>query len=194
MLPTMLDPNVLAPERIRPLLRREYEALVEAGVFGEDDRIELLCGMLVEMSPQGVSHAAITAWLAQELIVALGRAYDVRSHSPFAATEDSMPEPDVSVTRRSNVAAHPSAALLLIEVADSSLNKDRIIKTEIYAENGVPEYWIVDVQAARIEVLTSPSGVGYRHREVIAEGVLRPVMLPGVEIAVSEIPWSGAMR
>ena len=94
MLEPMLDPALLSPERVRPLRRREYERLVEAGVF-EDERVELLRGVLVEMSPQGEPHARITAWLAHRFARALAiDRFDVRSHSPFAATEDSMPEPD----------------------------------------------------------------------------------------------------
>jgi Uma2 family endonuclease len=194
MLPFMLDPNVLAPERIRPLMRREYEAMVEHGLLGPDDHVELLRGTLVEMSPQGVAHAAICAWLVRELVLALGRGYDVRCQAPYAATDDSEPEPDVFVSRISNLAEHPSTALLVIEVAATSLQKDRVIKTGIYAENGVAEYWIVNIEEQQVEVLTMPSRDGYRHREVRASGLLRPVMLPAVKIAVAEIPWSGAMR
>ena len=125
----MLPSDDLQPERVRPLSRREYDQLVALGVF-EDERIELLRGMLVTMSPQGDVHAGLTAWLAQQLTLSTGGAYDVRSHSPFAADDYSEPEPDVVVARRREKYAHPEPpqVLLLIEVSDSSLRKDRRIK------------------------------------------------------------------
>lgn len=86
----MLDPELLEPEALRKLTRREYDKLVELGFF-EDERVELLCGMLVTMSPQGGPHATISNWFAQELTLRLGRDFDVRAHSPYAASDDSEP-------------------------------------------------------------------------------------------------------
>lgn len=188
----MLDPAVLAPEKIRPLMRREYERLVELGVF-EDQRIELLRGQLVEMSPQGEIHATVTARLAQLLGGALDIAtYDVRAHSPFAATDDSEPEPDVSVSlRQRRRAYHPSKALLLIEVAESSLRKDRMIKAAIYAESRTPEYWIVDVRARCVYVYTHPKRGEYTAtRRVDRRGVLHPTQLE-VSIGVASLFTAG---
>lgn len=196
MLDPMFDLAALHPERVRPLRRREYEALVDRGMFG-DERLELLRGVLVEMSPQGQPHSRITAWLAQWFAHALEFArYDVRSHSGFAASVDSMPEPDVSVSRRTEGGGHPSEALLLVEVAETSLAKDRSIKTEIYAQSGVPEYWIVNVRKRTVEVLTRPSrrsGYGRVVTRAIGD-VLRPTRLRGVEIAVADIPWTSRSR
>lgn len=189
MVDTMLDPALLAPERVRPLRRREYEALVERGMFG-DERVELLRGVLVTMSPQGDPHARITAWLAQRLSKSLPfDRFDVRSHSPFSATRDSMPEPDVLVAPRGG-RGHPSEALLLIEVADSSLVKDRELKAAIYAAAHVPEYWIVDLRTSTVDVFTRPGRGGYRSVATHRRGtVLRPTMLPTVAVAVARIPW-----
>ena len=191
MLEPMLDLATLAPERVRPLRRREYEALVARGMF-VDERIELLRGVLVEMSPQGQPHAQITAWLAQWFAKALDFArFDVRSHSGFAASTDSMPEPDVSVSRRTRGGGHPSEALLLVEVAETSLAKDRWIKTKIYAQAGVPEYWIANVRERTVGVLTRPSRGEYSRVDTRAAGdLLRPTRLRGIEIAVSSIPWT----
>lgn len=184
----MLDPALLAPEKLRPLRRREYEQLVDLGAF-EDERVELLRGQLVTMSPQGASHATVTARLAQQLIRMLDDSFDVRSHSPFAATDDSEPEPDVSVSMRQRRRAyHPSKALLLIEVAESSLRKDRRIKSAIYAENGVPEYWVFDLRTKTVFVHTRPEDGQYTLTEKRGRGdVLRPTVLPGVALSVSKI-------
>ena len=194
MLTTMFDPDLLAPEAIRKFSRREYDKLVDLGVF-EDERIELLRGMLVTMSPQGSAHATITSWLVQRLSQVLDMtSFDVRGHCPFAATDDSEPEPDISVSRRRMGSLdHPDAALLLIEVAESSIKKDRRLKAPIYGEARVPEYWIVDISGKdlSVDVHTGPTNEGYRFVETLRDGdILRPSKLAGIEIAVAEIPWA----
>ncbi len=137
------------------------------------------------------SRDSAAAWFQQRLIRALDDSYDVRGHSPFAASEDSEPEPDVSVSRRAPGHSHPSEPLLLIEVSESSLRRDREIKARLYAETGVPEYWIVDLSSDEltVEVCTEPSSRGYRHIETLGpDRTLRPTQLRGVAIAIAEIP------
>jgi Uma2 family endonuclease len=192
MVELVLDPELLKPERsvprARPLSRRAYDALVARGVFDEE-RIELLRGQLVTMSPQGGRHSAVSARIAQRLIRVLDSSYDVRSHSPYAASDNSEPEPDISVSRRSRrVRFHPSKALLLIEVSESSLRKDRLVKAEIYAENGAPEYWIVDLASRSVFVHTDPARGAYRSiTRLRRKEVLRPIRLPGIELTVGEL-------
>jgi Uma2 family endonuclease len=178
------------PQKKGLMSRLEYDRLVERGLLvGEP--IELLRGRLVTVMPQGTRHGNLVAWLGRELTLALGRGYMVRQQLPFAATDDSEPEPDIAVTRdEPGRRSHPSTALLVIEVADSSLDDDREDKAPIYAEAGVPEYWIVDVKAATVEVLTQPAGDGYQRVARLARGdVLRPTQLAGIEIAIAELPW-----
>jgi Uma2 family endonuclease len=175
----------------KPMSRREYDRLVERGALvGEP--IELLRGQLVTVVPQGTRHGNVVAWLGRELTLALGRDYMVRQQLPFAATDDSEPEPDIAVTRdQPDRRSHPSSALLVIEVADTSLDRDRDDKAPIYAEAGVPEYWIVDVKMATIEVRTHPVSGGYLRAEQLGRGdVLRPTQLAGIEIAVAALPWA----
>ena len=187
MLDSMLDFSQLGPERPRLLRRKEYDRLVAEGFF-EDERVELLHGVLVTMSAQGGRHSATAAWIAEHLIRALDRSFEVRSHSPFAASDYSEPEPDVGVYPRGSYDDHPARAFLLVEVADSSLAKDRRIKTGIYAAAGVPEYWIVDLQHERVEVLTEPDEDEYQRRVTLRRGdVLRPAQLPGIELAVADV-------
>lgn len=112
------------------------------------------------------------------------------------ATDDSVPEPDVQVLHRAIRAKLPKEALLIIEVADTSLRKDREIKTGIYAESGIIEYWLVDINAKTVHVHTEPCELepkwpGYRRVEAVSgDGVLRPIALPGVAIRVADIPWN----
>jgi len=184
----VIDLAALAPERLRPLRRVEYERLVELGCF-EDEKIELIDGILVAMSPQGTEHAYAVQQLAMLLIPALkGRAI-VRVQSSLAASDDSEPEPDVVVVPRQDYSRqHPMHALLLIEVAESSLRKDRRIKGSLYARTGVPEYWIVDVASRAIEVYRDPRDGAYAQvtRHHLGE-ILRPLAFEDVEVPVAEV-------
>jgi Uma2 family endonuclease len=172
---------------IRPLRRREYELLAEAGAF-ENEKVELLYGRIVQMSPQGTEHAFSITRLTKVLILALGDQATVRPQLPFAASEYSMPEPDLAVVAELRADAHPERALLVIEVAFSSLRIDRRIKARLYAETGIPEYWVVDVAHGEVIVHTVPSESGYRRIEHVGrEAVLVPVELPMVKVRVADV-------
>jgi Uma2 family endonuclease len=183
-----LDAASLLPERVRPLHRREYERMVELGLF-DDERIELLRGALVEMSPQGAPHSDVTERLAATLYEALRGRARVRSHSPLALSDDSEPEPDIAVVPPGDYSRElPRAALLVVEVADSSLRKDRRIKAELYAEAGVPEYWLVNLVDGVIELHSDPREG--RYQNVTSHGRaarLTPGLLAGVVVDVGAL-------
>lgn len=185
---TVLDPKQLEPERIRPLRRVEYDRMVDAGVFDEDERIELLRGVLVAMTRQGARHADCVAALTELLFRALPTAVQVRCQLPFAAGEYSEPEPDVAVyPRAARAGSHPDDALLVVEVSDSSLRKDRGLKSEIYAEAGVPEYWIVDLVHGVVEVRTEPADGHYSRTVTRSRGErIALVAFPEVALATEE--------
>ena len=185
----------LAPERLRRFTGREFDEMCKHGILSGPEHVELLDGVLVAMNGQEEPHARVSAWFAQVLIRALDfDAYDVRSHSTFAPSESSRPEPDIAVFRRNrSLVTLPSQALLLVEVAHSSLRKDRVIKVPLYAACGVPEYWIVDVHASAVEVYTGPTPTGYARAAIYrTPDALRPVALPGIAIAVADIPFRPA--
>src|SRR6185295_16514306 len=139
----------------------------EAGILGEDDRVELIKGEIVEMSPIGRRHVAFVANLAQLLILRLAGLAVVFTQSPVALADDTEPQPDLAVLRRreppyKDREAWAEDVLLLIEVADSSLRYDRTTKLRLYAEAGIPEYWIVDCTTETVEVYRSPAAEGYQ--------------------------------
>lgn len=147
--------------QVRPLKRREYDRLVDEGVF-DDERIELLEGTLIEMSPEGTEHA----WIIQELNRLLTRGLPdelrLRVAAPFAANNVSEPEPDCAVVPVGDYwVDHPSVALLLIEVSRSSRRKDLGLKARIYGAAGVPSYWVVDLERRVVHVHQEPTGDGY---------------------------------
>jgi Uma2 family endonuclease len=177
----------LAPERVRPLKRFEYEKLVDAGVF-DDERVELLGGAIVEMSPQSPQHAATIIRLTKLLVRAAGDRAEICAQLPFVASDDSLPEPDLALVPLGDYDdARPDRALLVVEVAVASLGKDRLLKAELYARAGVPEYWIVNLIDRVVEVHTTPrDGVYADVRSVGREAKLRLVALPTVELTIGD--------
>ena len=175
----MLDVNQIAPERLRSLRRNEYDVLVENGLFA-DERVELLAGALVEMTPPGAPHADAVGRLTMLLAPALvGRAM-VRVQSPLALSEESEPEPDLAVVPQEDYRRdHPRQGLLLVEVAETSLRKDLGIKAALYAAGGVREYWVLDVATRAIHVHRDPSRGGYK--QIVAIG-------PGGSVALQSFP------
>jgi Uma2 family endonuclease len=172
---------------MRPLRRAEYERLVEAGAF-ESERVELLEGLLVEMRPQRASHASAIEVLTELLYSARHPDQKVRVQLPLALGDESEPEPDLCVVPAGDHRErHPSEALLVIEVAESSLVKDRR-KATLYARAGVPEYWLVDVVNQRVEVRTQPEGDAYLRQETVASGgELSSSLLPALKLPVDRI-------
>jgi Uma2 family endonuclease len=184
----MLTDAELAPDRVRPLLRVEYDRLVESGAF-EDEKVELLEGVLVTMSPQKPPHAHTVQQLSAVLAVALNGRAIVRSQLPMALSDDSEPEPDVAVVRRDDYSRqHPSEALLVVEVALASLRRDRLVKARLYARAQVMEYWLVDVASREVEVYRQSDGARFtsvtRHRESEA---LRLLAFPDVAVDIRSI-------
>ena len=177
-----------AAEVIRPLRRVEYDQLVKLGAFA-DERIELLDGELVAMSPIGASHSGAVQKLTRLLVLALEGRAAVRCQSPFAALEFSEPEPDFTVVPLGDYDLdHPSEAYLVIEVSESSLAKDRGRKLRLYASCAVPEYWVVNLPEHCIEVYTGPTPGAYAQVERHERGQsIRLVTFPDVVFAVSDI-------
>jgi Uma2 family endonuclease len=177
-----------AAEVIRPLRRVEYDQLVSLGAF-QNERIELLEGALVAMSPLGEPHNLAVQKLTRLLVLALEGRVAVRCQMSFAALEISEPEPDFAIVPLTdNDTTPPSVAFLLIEVAESSLALDRGKKLRLYASCGVPEYWVVNLPERCIEVYTQPSPGAYGHVERYERGQsIRLLAFSDVEIAVSDV-------
>jgi Uma2 family endonuclease len=190
LLPMDIDPSLLSPDRIRPLSRAEYDRMVELGFFDEDEHVELLEGVLVQMSPQGGPHAGVIEWLSDLLTRSLDTSLVVRTQMPIVAGDYSEPEPDIAVVRRAAKIRrdHPSEAFLVVEVTNEPDRKAQAAKVGIYAKATVPEYWIIDLENRCIEVYTKPSRGRYTRTEVLRAGdTLRPTQLAGIEIAVADV-------
>lgn len=175
------------PKNIRGLRRVEYDKLVETGAL-EGVPVELLDGQLVaKVSPAGSAHSGLTSRLADALYPALRRDMTIRMNMPFAASDDSEPEPDLAVVLKGDLRSHPDRAFLVIEVCHSSDYNDRVIKTRLYANARVPEYWIVDVDDQVIEVYTKARAGGYADKRIVREGALRPVEISRARIDLAAL-------
>jgi Uma2 family endonuclease len=177
-----------------------YWQLVDEGAIDPDDRVELLDGVIVTMAPQSPAHAACIARISAAFGARLhGRAM-VRSQSPLNVSELSVPEPDVALVEpRADyyAQAHPTTALLVVEVAASSLPTDRITKATIYATAGISDYWVVNVRDRWVEVHRSPVTTERRFadvRVVRAGETLAFVAFPGVTLAVDDVLPAAASR
>lgn len=185
--------SAVPEEPVWRLSVEQYHRMIQAGILTEDDRIELLDGWLVEKMVKNPRHEAATRRIRKSLERALPAGWDVDKECPVTlVNQKSEPEPDVMVIRgdpREYEDRHPGPkdVALVIEVADSSLARDRGAKKRIYAAAGVSVYWIVNLIDSRIEVYTLPSGPAsqpdYGSREDFRAGDAIPLLIDGQEVA-----------
>jgi Uma2 family endonuclease len=176
----------------RNFSRREYEKMIDVGILREDERVELVAGRIVEMSPEGPLHAGTIDLCAETLRRHFGAGFTVRVQHPIAVEPDGEPEPDLAVVRggpRAHLGDHPHEAVLVVEVALASLVYDRSEKVRLYARARFPEYWIVNLAAELIEVYRDPSPDGYRTVASFGRGaVISPLGAHGVVAASDLLP------
>ena len=160
--------------------------MVEAGILGEDEHVELLDGALVEMSPQGRDHVIAMTKLARRLEGIYATNAHVLEDKPLSTSPHDLPEPDVAVYRGrlEDYPEHPIGrdAILVAEVAWSSLRIDRQ-KASIYAAGGVEVYWLLDLQARKLEVRTTPVDGAYQVTWILGEDDV-------VELPESDVRWT----
>lgn len=171
----------------------EYYRMAEAGILGEDDRVELIDGEIIDMAPIGESHAATVGRLNQALVLAFGENAIVWPQNPVRIDRLNEPQPDFAVLRpRADFyeggKPGPAEILLLIEVADSSLAYDRTVKLPLYARSGIGEVWIVDLKRRVVDAYRQPGSDGYAAATTYRPGETIPLTLaPTVRIEVTQI-------
>jgi Uma2 family endonuclease len=179
--------------QIKRWTRREYDRMAEAGLFGPDERVELLEGEIITVTPQQSPHSACIGLLDAVLRQAFGPSYWIRIRLPLIVDPDSEPEPDLAVvpgSPRDYVHDHPRTAVLVVEVADSTVVKDRTYKTRVYARAGIQEYWIVNLADRCLEVYRDPAAPPgqtalYRSsRKLTPSESLAPLAARGSTVAV----------
>lgn len=184
------------PKSIR-WTREEYYKMAVSGLF-DGRRVELIHGEIFEMSPQDSLHASGITMVNRCLSRNFTQSFLVRVQLPVALGLESDPEPDFAIVQgevSDYLQAHPSTAVLVIEVSVSSLEYDRTIKLQLYAEAGIPEYWIINLVDRRLEVYrqpqkssSDPNSVDYGWRQVLtAQDSISPLSLPQASIPVAEL-------
>jgi len=177
----------------RRFTRKDYWRMAEVGILGERERVELIEGAIVEMSPIGRRHRAFVDNLNRLLARRLPDDAIVSVQGPLALTDDTEPQPDLTILRRRAVPykdreAWAEDAVLVVEVAETSLRYDRSTKRRLYAEAGIPEYWVVDCAAETVEVHRGPGPDGYRDvRLVTGQAMLSPQAFPDVALSTADI-------
>ena len=161
----------------------EYRRIGESGIFHEDDRVELIEGEIVEMSPIGSPHSGATIRIQKRLEQAVGECAIVSTQNPVILGNLSEPQPDIALLHPREdfyTRSHPTPddLLLLIEVAESSLRYDREIKLPLYARYGIPMVWLVDLQNKQLLRFSAPADTGYQTVETADTN--HPLELPGL--------------
>ena len=170
---------------------KEYHQMARSGLLDETDRVELIEGELIDTAPIGSKHAFRVDRFSRALQLAAGKAFLVRVQNPILLDEHSEPQPDIAVVKDRNYAeAHPGAddVLLIVEVSDTTLDYDRDVKLLLYARHGIPEVWLLDVNAAELTVYREPAEGQYRliRKPTAAESV-SPMLVPGVALALKDV-------
>jgi len=181
----------------RKFSKAEYYRMAEMGFFN-GQRVELIDGEVILMSPQEAGHATAVELVARILEKAFGEGYHVRDQKPLDLGEGHEPEPDAAVvigSPRDYAQAHPKTAVLVVEVALSSVEYDRSEKGSLYAKAGIPEYWLLNLRDRRLEVFREPVpmpdqkfGFGYKSMRIyLPDETVSPLAKPDTKIKVADM-------
>ncbi len=172
---------------------KQFHQMAESGILSENDRLELIRGEMIDMSPIGRRHAGCVNRLVNLLIQLLGKQIVLAPQNPVELDESSEPQPDIALLKPRpdfyrNSHPQPEDIFLLIEVADTTVKYDREVKIPLYAKANIPEVWLVDVNQEVIEVYRNPlQGVYQDVQKLVNNQVLSILAFPDVYINVSEV-------
>ncbi len=169
----------------------EYHQMIAAGILS-DRKVELLQGEIVEMPPEGEPHAYCSDEAGEYLAKLLGERAKIRQAKPITLPNDSEPEPDIAIVQRlgrdyREHHPYPENIFWLIEYANSSLEKDLEIKSKIYAEVGIPEYWVVNLKKLHLVVFRELLNGDYAIKFTLTTGEIQPLAFPDISVAVAQI-------
>jgi Uma2 family endonuclease len=189
---TQALPQSIAPEVIPARITLEqYHRIVDEGIL-DGCRVELLHGIIVEMSPEGIPHASKRTNAQEHLGKVLGDRVQLRIGAPITIPSGSEPEPDIAVVRRledgySTHHPYPEDIYWVMEYSNTSLDKDLGVKAEIYAASGIPEYWVINLRQNILIVFRDPVDGTYQSRQEFTTGTINPLAFPDVAIEVERL-------
>lgn len=169
----------------------EYHQLVASGIL-DDRKVELIRGDIVEMATEGELHAYSCDEAGEYLMQLMGEQAKVRQAHPVTLPNDSEPEPDLAIVQRlgreyRSHHPYPENIFWIVEYADSSLDKDLQIKSSVYAEVGIREYWVINLQAMQLIVFRDPQNSEYTSKTILTTGTIQPLAFPNLDISVDTI-------
>ncbi len=172
----------------------DYHRMAEAGILGDDDRVELIDGELIDMAPIGQDHAATVNGLNHALFMACGDRAVVSIQNSLRLNRFNEPQPDAALFRpradnyRTGAPPGPADVLLVVEVADSTLRYDRTVKLPLYARAGIAEVWIVDLHRRVVDVHRAPAGDAYTTVETYGpDGAIALALAPDIRVALGRV-------
>jgi Uma2 family endonuclease len=180
------------------LLRRkftveQYHKMAESGILTENDRVELIQGEVIEMSPIGRRHASCVARLTRLFTLRLGETATVWPQNPIELDDTSEPQPDLTLLQPrpdfyESGHPQPEDIFLIVEVADTTAKFDRGVKIPLYAKDNIAEVWLVDINQQCIEVYRQPSPTGYKNVQTFQRGQTLSIQaFPDIEITVDQV-------
>ncbi|GAB4525272.1 MAG: Uma2 family endonuclease [Pleurocapsa sp.] len=168
----------------------DYHKMIAAGIL-QDRHIQLIDGELIEMSPEGVAHAAYGGSIADYLRQTLHNLAWIREAHPITLS-NSEPEPDIAIVqlpKSKYFQSHPTPLDIywLMEISDTTLAYDLTKKREIYAAAAIPEYWVADIKDKKLTVFTQPQNNSYKTKLELATGTVNPISFPQVAISIKRL-------
>lgn len=169
----------------------DYHQMIESGLLAERS-LELINGEIIEMSPEGVSHSFYCRGTAKYLRLLLGNRAEVSEAHPITLPNDSEPEPDIAIVRTPDTLYQtrhpfPEDIFWLIEIANSTLAKDLGVKRELYAQAGIPEYWVMNLQTSELVIFRDLIDNKYRSEICLNDGDISPLAFPDLSIDISRL-------
>lgn len=190
-MPTVLEARERAAMPYHRWSVAEFHQMAATGLLDETDRVELIDGEMIDKAPIGSKHAFRVDSISRALQLAAGKEVLVRVQNPILLGEHSEPQPDIAVVKDKNYAeSHPTAedVLLIVEVSDTTLAYDRDVKLGLYARHGIPEVWLLDINAGELTVYREPAEGQYRLiRKPTAAEAVSPTLMPGVALRLTEV-------
>ncbi len=171
---------------------KDYHLMIAAGILA-GRHVELLNGEVVEMAPEGESHAYCSDEAGEYLIYLLSERAKVRQGKPITLPQsNSEPEPDIAIVQRlgrdyREHHPYPENIFWLIEYSDSSLSKDLEVKSKVYAAVGIPEYWVIKLRTMQLIVFRVPTAEGYQSTETLTQGEINPLAFPDVAVSIERL-------
>ncbi|HLO48106.1 MAG TPA: Uma2 family endonuclease [Kamptonema sp.] len=172
---------------------QDYHRMIESGIIDEDEKVELLAGQIVKMAAKGTAHNAAVKRTVELLQDRLEKSVLISVQDSIKLNDNSEPEPDIALLMRDPLYYEdrhptPSEIYLIIEIADTTLRKDCGIKAQIYAQSGIIDYWVLDINDRQLHVFREPSQEGYKSELILADSMsISPLYFPDASFIVSEM-------